>query len=888
MLATDAGSSCSILGAPPPQRGPDDDVVDESRRPAPTVVSEQAYLAILVLGALPVLSWSLYRALQSPSKTILLLTVATVLTSLFPVKIPSLRSDGHSVQSTVSDVFVFLGLLALSAEVATLLACLDCVIGNRRTRSVRRLFLNVFLVAYVTYLAGWVFRRVSGAENVLASDGQFSTYWFTLGFALALGIYFLLGSGVMSLAASIVLKKSWRGLWLKDFLGAYAANAIGAFTGGCIFIGLSKGGVYPALTAIPVVVVIYYSYRINYRLISSLHESQVFLESTMNSLSSAVAILDDSGLIEAANATWRNGRELELFGEDFPIGSNYLSKCDAAGEDMAVPARMVTQGIREVIFRRSDTVRREYACESGGEVRWYSVNVTRFDRAGKLQIVVAHEDITDIRVAERSVVRLAYHDDLTRLPNRTFAVDYLSGLGQFGKGGLRFCLLAFDLDGFGRINGSFGREIGDEVLGRCARAVQGQIQSIHQPFGRTPAEYRRVAGFQDLVARADGDEFVVLLTNVASESEAAGRIQAIRQALQGPMQIEGKEIFVSASVGAALAPQDGRDPEILMQHACTALRYAKKRGDNGTCFYSKRLGLESAQYVSMSAKVRSALKEKRLFLVYQPRVLTLTGEQVGAEALVRMSDPGGGVVAPADFIPVAEDSGLIVPITDWILERAALQANQWRMSRRAARVSVNISARHIEAGTLVESVSRVLSDTRLDPRLLELELTESMLLQDLDLCIQTMRDLKKLGVSIALDDFGTGYSSLSWLSRLPIDTVKIDRSFLAHLPVNGGVVRAIVAVGKELGVGVVAEGVETAEQLNFLREIGCEESQGYLFSQPAPAADLGWVGGCLESGIARDCGPPSRIDTISRGGGATTQSSIGEPTPALRLPRYSS
>ncbi len=824
---------------------------------APLVASQQAYLAIFVLGALPVLSWSLYRALQNPNKTILLLTVATILASFFPVKIPSLRSDGHSVQSTVSDVFVFLGLFVASAEAATLLACLDCVIGNRRTKSVQRLLLNVLLVAYVTYLAGWAFRRVSGAENLLVSDGQFSTYWFTLGFALALAIYFLLGSGVMSLAASLALKKSWRDLWWKDFMAAYSANAIGAFTGGCIFLGLSKGGVYPALTAIPVVIVIYYSYRINYRLISSLHESQVFLESTMNSLSSAVAILDENGLIEAANTTWKTGTNFALFGAGFPIGSNYLTQCDRADSDLAIAARVVSQGIREVIFQRADTVRREYACESGEEAKWYSLNVTRFTRADKLQVVVAHEDITDIRMAERNVVRLAYHDDLTRLPNRTFAAAYLASLGPLGRNGLRFCLLALDLDGFGRINGSFGREIGDELLARCARALQGEIHPSLQPFGRTPDEYRRVAGVRDLVARADGDEFVILLTNVANESETAERIQAIRQTLQGPMRIQGKEIFVSASVGATLAPQDGRDPEILLQHAGTALRYAKKRGDNGTCFYSKRLGLESAHYVSMSTKVRIALAEKRLFLLYQPRVLTSTGEQVGAEALVRMSDPQAGVVAPVDFIPVAEDNGMIVPMTDWILERAAIQANQWKTLRRPAHVSVNISARHIEAGTLVESVRRVLSNTRLDPHLLELELTESMLLQDFDLCIQTMRDLKKLGVSIALDDFGTGYSSLSWLSRLPIDTVKIDRSFLTHLSVNGGVIKAIVAVGKELGLKVVAEGVENQAQLNFLREIGCEESQGYLFSLPARAADL-VCGRGPQSDTPGDCSPNSR------------------------------
>jgi diguanylate cyclase (GGDEF)-like protein len=445
------------------------------------------------------------------------------------------------------------------------------------------------------------------------------------------------------------------------------------------------------------------------------------------------------------------------------------------------------------------------------------------------------QEIQQREVAENRIRYLAYYDDLTGLPNRQFLKEGLArSIKEAAEHGRLLALLFLDLDRFKEINDNFGHTTGDALLQQVAERLKQSVRDVDF-VSRTSDESRHAT-----VTRQGGDEFTILLTSIRSPEDAGRVARRILLDLETSFPV-GRELVVSGSIGIAVYPFDGEDVDTLLKHADTAMYHAKEGGRNDYEFFSESMKVAAIRKFTMESDLRKAIDREEFVLHYQPKLDLLTGTIVGVEALLRWRHPDRGIVSPAEFIPVAENAGLIVSIGEWVLRTACRQAKLWaREGLPRLTMAVNVSGRQFHKGTLVKTVTEVLSGTDLDPRLLEIEITESTTMKDENHAVETLACLKQLGVRVALDDFGTGYSSLSYLRRFPLDSLKIDRSFTMDLTTNAeiaSIVTAVIEMAHSLGLRAVAEGVETAEQEAFLRSHDCDEIQGYHFSRPvAPEA----------------------------------------------------
>jgi len=456
-----------------------------------------------------------------------------------------------------------------------------------------------------------------------------------------------------------------------------------------------------------------------------------------------------------------------------------------------------------------------------------SFNVSlAYDPAGKpLKMVGSIRDISERKQAEREIRQLAYHDMLTGLPNRSLFHDRLEqALAQSKRHGRPLSLLFLDLDRFKDVNDTLGHDAGDLLL----KAVADRLRSCVRQ--------------SDTVARLGGDEFVVLLNSVKNERDSAIVAEKILELLAEPVRLHGKEVFTSTSIGVVMHPDDGRDAETLLKHADMAMYAAKDKGRNNFQFYSEEMNRNAYDRHLLEHKLRRALEEKHFEVYYQPQWDMQTRSLIGLEALVRWNDPEEGMVSPACFIPVAEESGLIRPLGEWVLRTACAQVRSWHeQGYPQLRVGVNISGRQFRQPDLVAMIDRVLAETGLAAEFLELELTESYLMEDADATNRILGFLKVRGIELAIDDFGTGYSSLNYLKHFPIDRIKIDQSFVRDVTGSrddAAIVETIIGMAQSLELDVIAEGVETAEQLKFLQARGCREMQGYFFARPMPVAEV--------------------------------------------------
>lgn len=439
-------------------------------------------------------------------------------------------------------------------------------------------------------------------------------------------------------------------------------------------------------------------------------------------------------------------------------------------------------------------------------------------------ILVFH-DVSEKRNLLLQLTHQAYHDPLTGLPNRILFNDRLTlALAQAHRNNEKMAVLFLDLDYFKLVNDMLGHAVGDNVL----KEVTGKIALCLRE--------------SDTIARLGGDEFTILLPKVSHEEDAAKVAQKIIQSFQHPWILCEKEFHITVSIGIAFYPEDGEDADTLLRHADTAMYRAKDQGRNNYQLYTPAMNAKIMERLTMENSLRQALKREEFVIFYQPLVNTETGQMTGMEALLRWQHPERGLVAPMEFIPMAEETGLIVPIGEWVLHNACAQNKAWQdAGLPPVRVTVNISARQFQQQNLVETVAQVLSKTGLEPRWLELEITESALMQDLDFTIKMLCDLREMGVSISIDDFGTGYSSLNYIKRFPIHTLKIDRSFVRDIvtnPEDAAIVSTVIVLAQNLNLKVIVEGVETEEQLAFFEKRQCCEMQGYLFSKPLPVGEI--------------------------------------------------
>ncbi|MEZ5427917.1 MAG: bifunctional diguanylate cyclase/phosphodiesterase [Pyrinomonadaceae bacterium] len=433
-----------------------------------------------------------------------------------------------------------------------------------------------------------------------------------------------------------------------------------------------------------------------------------------------------------------------------------------------------------------------------------------------------------LRESKERFRHAAFHDALTDLPNRNLFIETIRFMLEKSKTstGHKFSVLFLDLNRFKTINESLGHSIGDRLILHVAKRLSN------------------LAGEGDLVARFSGDEFAIILNNIESIQDAVNFAELISQKISEPFTLNGRQVFTGVSIGIALSSPDYEDAEDILRDADIAMYYAKEKSVSYEIF-DKTMHTRAVTLLQLETDLRYAIDRNELCSYYQPIIDLDSLELIGFEALIRWNHPRRGLVPPAEFIPVSEETGLIVPITLWILRDVCRQMVEWQnhsITNKNLIVSVNLSGKHFAQGDLVEQVQRIINETGIAPQCLKLELTESAVMDNAETVILMLKQLKQLGVQLSIDDFGTGYSSLSYLHRFPIDTLKVDRSFVGTMEngsENGEIVRTIVALAKTLGMNVIAEGIETIHQIHQLRILGCEYGQGYLFSRPIPVEDAG-------------------------------------------------
>jgi len=503
-----------------------------------------------------------------------------------------------------------------------------------------------------------------------------------------------------------------------------------------------------------------------------------------------------------------------------PMGCGHSPQCNSCG---------LMGSLREALTEGTHTDGKEslLQCEYDGELIeiWVLYSVRPLEIHGRRHALMSLLDVTERRAFQQRLLDMAFFDPLTRLPNRTQFNDRLNQLiadsvrnDKTEASGILF----LDLDGFKAVNDTLGHEAGDRLLQESGERIRGCLRDY------------------DMVARLGGDEFAVILPEVRHDVDLAVVARKILAAIEAPFYISGKELFISTSIGIACYPSDSSEPAELIRNADAAMYHAKASGRNNFQFYSESMTVEASDRMELEADLRKALLMGELEVYYQPKVDTIIGLLVGAEALLRWHHPTRGLLTPDRFVGIAEDTGLITGIGTWVLQTACRAAQEWNHATHyPIKIAVNLSVRQFMAGNFVETVRSVLAETHCRPEWLELEITETLLMAHKPEIIRSLNELNRLGITIAIDDFGTGYSALSYLTQFPVSTIKIDKSFIQEITTqkkNLELVKAIVSMGLALGLELVAEGVETGEQAAALDRLGCHLIQGYFYGRPMPAA----------------------------------------------------
>ncbi len=450
-------------------------------------------------------------------------------------------------------------------------------------------------------------------------------------------------------------------------------------------------------------------------------------------------------------------------------------------------------------------------------------------------ISVFARDITESKKWDEKIHSLAYSDPLTKLPNRqAFKERVVQAINLARQQNHIGAVLYLDLDEFKRINDILGHDIGDMLLTHVTRRLESHIRSSDLVCLNSEEKWK--------IARLGGDEFTLLLEDIQNPEVAGDIAKRVKDAIAGSYNLGGHEVYVTPSIGIAIFPQDGSSVDELLKNADTAMYYAKSVGKNNCQFYSEQMNAKAASRLKLEGKLRNALISNEISLFYQPQIDIVTKKIVSAEALLRWFQPELGIISPAEFIPIAEETGMIIELGEWVLNQACKQNKTWQNAGlNRIRIAVNLSSIQFMQEDLVTRVSTALESNELNPEYLELEITESIIMRNVNDTISTLASFKEMGIEISVDDFGTGYSSLNYLKRLPLDTLKIDRSFIKDIPDDEDdvtITSAIIAMAQNLGLSVVAEGVETDSQLAFLEQRGCEKAQGYFISRPLPAEEM--------------------------------------------------
>ncbi len=796
--------------------------------------SQPYMLAVIALGAV---AGAFTAARLDASELGLRFALISIVTLAFGsrvyVKIPRVRGD-----ISVSDTFIFSVLFLFGGEAAILLAAADAFCSSLRiTKKKTVIAFNAAVYVCSTFLTVAVLRFGFGDIHKLPIGDQ-STYVSAV-CAMAL-VQYVVNSGLV--AVGVALRSGlplWQ-MWRQNFLWTSITYFAGASAAGIIAKCVESFGLYAFLATAPIVVVVYFTYCTYLKNVEAstkqaelAHQHALEVQQHMEALRASEerfrSAFDNATIgmaVVSLQGRWLqvNRSLCDIVGyEEAELLESDVQRVTHRDDLVALDEQMTRFSAGSVPSHQTEV---RYCHKSGKEV-WahLGMSLVRDGEARPLHLIFQIQDITDRKRAEEQLLHDAFHDALTGLPNRALFMDHVKMAIQRSRrsGDRLFAALFLDLDRFKIINDSLGHMVGDQLLVGIAHRLEACLRP------------------GDTVARLGGDEFTILLEDLAGTEDAIDVARRVQEAVTQPFNIGGHEVFTTASIGIALSTAGYERAEDLLRDADTAMYRAKMEGKKRHVVFDKAMHDRAMELLQIETDLRRAITRKEFFLNYQPIVNLATGKVASFEALVRWRHPERGLVMPGEFVPVAEETGLIVPLGMWVLNEACRQMRTWQkqgLADESVTVSVNLSSRQFSQTDLIEQVSSALRDAGLKAANLKLEITESMVMENVDTAIDMLMQLRNLGVGLSIDDFGTGYSSLSYLHRFPIDTLKIDRSFVTQMTdnaENAEIVRTIVTLARSLDMNVIAEGVETREQLRQLGGLGCDYGQGYLFSRPVGA-----------------------------------------------------
>jgi diguanylate cyclase (GGDEF)-like protein/PAS domain S-box-containing protein len=785
---------------------------------------------VIALGA-GIIALCAYR-LEAPQldiRFLLLFLLMVFLGARLVIHIPSIKSE-----ITVNDSFVFLTMLLCGGEAAILVAAAAGFCSSLRvTKKIRVHFFNAGMMACSTFLTVIALRTLFGPIESLAALRLSASFVGALGL-MAMAQY-LANSGLATLYTGCKLNQNFWSTWRTSYLWTSVTYLVGASAAFLIAKLITLVGFYGAIATTPIIAIVYITYK-------------TYLKNVEVSMAHAEHAQRHAAVLQESEERFRSAFDYAAIGMALVSQEGRWlqvnrSLCEIVGyseeELLITDIQTVTHpdDLGDLLVQQSRLMKgtlpgyqteKRYIHKLGHEV-WSQLSVSRVrdPETQSIRFIFQIQDITDRKRAEARLVHDAFHDGLTGLPNRALFIDHLklAVARRRRKEYALFSVLFLDLDRFKVVNDSLGHLVGDKLL----IAVASKLQTCLRPG--------------DTIARLGGDEFTILLEDIKSNSEAVYIAERIQRELAQPLELEGRTVFASASIGIAPSTTGYERPEDILRDADTAMYYAKSLGGSRHHVFDKSMHVKAVKLMQMHNDLRAAIQLEQLVVEYQPIVSLETFRVTGFEALARWRNGEHGLISPSQFIPIAEETGLIIPIGEWILREACEQLRQWQdlyPTVSSLTMSVNLSGKQFAQPNLIEQIEKVLSDTHLDPSSLWLEITESVVVENVEAASETCKRLRQLGVGLSIDDFGTGYSSLSSLHSFPISTLKIDGSFVSRMDgdnENTEIVRTIMSLAGNLGMDVIAEGVETLEQLTKLRTLGCEKGQGFFFSRPVPARD---------------------------------------------------